>query len=178
MVFKEATENSRLTEMLMVNQKEDLKDIYKKWNDETVKIMKETCEQRKKKRKEGKELRIMRRKRKELKQQLDTERNQEKKMLIRRRREMIQHHITNKQKFESKQKVVKVAGEIMSKGIFNRNAYWDFMKQMKKNKNIRGTSINDKHGKRIDDPIRIKERYKEFYQELLTTREAKTEDER
>ena len=44
--FAEATENSKLTEMLG-NKKEDLKDIYKKWNDETIKIMKETCGQKK-----------------------------------------------------------------------------------------------------------------------------------
>ena len=57
---------------------------------------------------------------------------------------MIQQHIIKKQKLESKQKVIQVAGEITSKGIFNRNAYWDFMKRMKRNNNIKGTAVNDK----------------------------------
>ena len=47
-----------------------------------------------------------------------------------------------------------------------------------KKKYIKGRSVNDKEGNRVDDPVKVKERYKEFYSELLTTKEAETDDER
>ena len=90
---------------------------------------------------------------------------------------MIRQHITHNMKKESKRKAIKTAMKIKSKGVFNGTAYWEFKKSIDKPKKIKGTSINDKNGKRIDDPVKVKERYQEFYKELLTTRKPDNEEE-
>ena len=92
---------------------------------------------------------------------------------------MIQHHIISRNQQEKKQKVIQVANEIMEKGMFNRGAYWEFMKKVKsRNRMIKGRAINDEDGNRLDEPEKIRNRYAEYYKELLTTRKAVTEDER
>ena len=92
---------------------------------------------------------------------------------------MIQHHIIRRNQQEKKQKVIQVANEIMGKGIFNRGAYWDFMRKLNNKKRvIKGRAINDENGNRLNEPEKIKKRYAEYYKELLTTRKAVTNDER
>ena len=97
----------------------------------------------------------MRRKRKSLKDQFRKENNKEKRDILKRRRKMIMQHIVQAQKKESKQRVTSVAKKIMEKGVFNRAAYWDFMKSMTKNRKVKGTAVNDANGKRIDDTSKI-----------------------
>ena len=121
----------------------------------------------------------MRQKRRSLKEQIKTERNKQRRDTLSRRRKTIQQHIVRRRRYDNKQKVISVAEDILKKGIFNRTAYWDFARGMKgKKKYIKGRSVNDKEGNRVDDPVKVKERYKEFYSELLTTKEAETDDER
>ena len=115
----------------------------------------------------------------ELKLQMKKEGDQKKRELINRRRKMIKHHIIRRKQQENKQKVIEIANEIMGKGTFNRGAYWEFMRKVKtKKRAITGRAINDKDGKRLDEPEKIKNRYAEFYKELLTTKKAETNDER
>ena len=120
----------------------------------------------------------MRRKRKELRKSMSEEENKDIQMIYRRRRGMIQQHIIKAKKIEAGERVKTIAKEIMNKGIFNRTAYWDFMKGIPKKRIVKGTAVNDKDGKRIDDPTKIKERYEEYFKELLAVKKATNEDER
>ena len=175
--FKNATDNSHLTEL--VQNGSNIHQFYKQWSESTLNIMKSTCGQRRKAKIEPKEIRVMRRKRKTLKDQMIKSKNLKEKQLLNRRRKMIQQHIVRKRKVNNRKQIFQVARNIKDKGIFNRTAYWDFMKAMKgKRKFIKGRAINDKEGNRIDDPEKVKERYREFYAELLTTKEPETNEER
>ena len=176
--FTEATENTQLTHIVQ-NSEKPVNEIYKQWNDETLNIVKQVCGRKKKSKNELKEIRLMRQKRRRLKEQMKKERNMQKRIILDRRRKMIQQHIVRRRRYDNKQKVITIANDILNKGIFNRTAYWDFSRAMKgKKKYIKGRSVNDKEGNRLDDPVKVKERYKEFYRDLLTTKEAETEDER
>ena len=53
------------------------------------------------------------------------------------------------------------------------------MKKVKsRNRVIKGRAINDEDGNRLDEPEKIRNRYAEYYKDLLTTRKAVTDDER
>ena len=177
--FKEATESTQLTELVKKDESNDITEMYTKWNDKTLDIVKKTCGQKMTAKKELKEIRMMRRKRKKLKLEMRQEKEKTKIEIIKRRRIMIQQHIVERKKLESKQKVIQLAENIMCKGIFNRTAYWDFMRIVKSKKRmIKGRTVNDEQGNRINEPQKVRDRYGEFYKELLKTRKAETEDEK
>ena len=162
--FKETTEKTQLLELIKTEQNKDLKETYTKWNEKIIEIVRTTCAENKNKKRQIKEIRIMRRKRTELKKQLKKEKDRRKREFIKKRRKVIQQHIVRRNQKEKKQKVVQVANEIMGKGMFNRGAYWDFMKKIKSRKTvIKGRSINDENGNRLTEPEKIKNRYAQFY---------------
>ena len=175
--FQEATENTNFRK-IWENEQMEFDEKYTTWSRSAVEILKAACTRRKGSKAERKEIRIMRRKRKELKKCMIDEKNRNTYMIHQRRRDIIQQHIIKAMKVESGKKVEKVAKEIMNKGIFNRAAYWDFMKAIPKKRIVKGTAVNDKDGKRIDEPAKVKERYAEYFKELLTVRKARNEDER
>ncbi len=94
---------------------------------------------------------------------MNKEKNKDIQMSYRRRRGMIQQHIIKAMKIESSNRVKRIAKEIMDKGIFSRTAYWDFMKSIPKKRIVKGTAVNDKDGKRIEEPLKVKETYKEYF---------------
>ena len=49
---------------------------------------------------------------------------------------------------------------------------------MGKKRTIKGTAVNDKDDKRIDDPAKIKDRYLQYFQELLSVRKAVNDEEK
>ena len=175
--FEEATQKSNLQQIWEQNKDLKPEEKYTKWNDKVIEILRATCGKKKKKRKERKEIRIMRQKRKMLKVERRKENKQTKRSILKRRRDMIQHHIIRNIKRDSGEKTIKTARKIMNKGVFNGTAYWEFKKSMHKPTKIKGTSVDDKDGKRVDEPEKVKEVYKEFYKDLLTTKKAETEEE-
>ena len=144
--FREATNNSNLSEIWKENQEKQLKEIYTQWDQEVIRILKSTCGRKKKDRKEieTREVRMMRRKRATLKEDLQKENSTKVKSIIKKRREMIQQHIIYSRRKGSSRKALKVASKIMKGGAFNGSAYWDFKREIDKSKKvIKGTSIND-----------------------------------
>ena len=176
--FTEATENTNLTHIWEKESNNNAQEKYTSWSKETMNIVRTTCKKNKKQKRERKEIRIMRRKRKKLKDQLRKEKSSKAKDILKIRREMIQRHIVRSQMKESERKVTSVAKKIMEKGIFNRAAYWDFMKSVSNKRTVKGAAVNDADGKRIDEPAKIKGRYREYFEELLTIRKAETDEEK
>ena len=109
---------------------------------------------------------------------MNDETDKNKRKIIQRRRNLIQQHIIQATKRNGKDKVVAVAKSIKDKGLFNRAAYWEFMKTMRRKRVIKGAAVNDEEGKRIDDPEKIKDRYQQYFKNLLTVREAINKDEK
>ena len=87
--FKETTEKTQLLELITTDQSNNLKEIYSKWNEKIIEIVRRTCGEKNTKKREIKEIRVMRRKRTELKIQMKKEKDQRKRELIKRRRKMI-----------------------------------------------------------------------------------------
>ena len=174
--FKEATNEGSLTKIW--DERTNVQERYTKWNEEVIKIAQSVCKQRTKSQKENKETRIMRNKRKTLKEEMGKEKNKEKIEIIKRRRELIRDHLMGNKLKENKRRVLKIANEIKKEGIFNANAFWDFRRKMNKDKKIEGRSVNNKEGERQDQPETIKQVYKEYFEELLTVGEANTKEEK
>ena len=83
--FKETTEKTQLLELIKTEQNKDLKETYTKWNEKIVEIVRTTCAENRNKKMQIKEIRIMRRKRTELKKQLKKEKDRWKREFIKKR---------------------------------------------------------------------------------------------
>ena len=125
-----------------------------------------------------KEIRLLRMKRKLLKKVNKKNKDKQCIKMNKIRRKLLLQHIIDVKRWAEKEKIKKIADQIKWKGEFNPMAYWDFKKSMNKKSRIKGKSINDKNGNRIDDPERIKEVYKTHYKELLEVAEPRDEKEK
>ena len=176
--FQEKTEDTNLIEIWNGAEQENIQEKYTPWSKRVYQIALATCPQKQKKNVEKKEVKIMRRKRRILKIQMRNESKKDIRDIIQKRRKMIQQHIIQAKRKNNKEKVKAVAMNIKNKGIFNRTAYWDFMRSMRKKRTIKGTAVNDKDGKRIDDPAKVKDRYLQYFKDLLSVRKAENDEEK
>ena len=75
-------------------------------------------------------------------------------------------------------KIEKVVQEIRCcGGKLNGGAFWQMKKKMTKKKPENPHAVFNKEGVKVEDPVLIKDAYKEFYTDLLNTRIAETKEE-
>ena len=170
--FKEETNQGSLSQIW--KEEGSLQDKYNQWTEEVQKIAKKHFITRKKKKKQiNRTIRKLRRKRKELKLM----ENKENSEMIRARRRVLQQLIEEEAEKQEKRKVIRVANNIKKESGFDANAFWKFQERMKGRKSEPATAMIDEEGKVEEDPEKIKEIYKTFYQKLLKDREPEDEEE-
>ena len=82
-----------------------------------------------------------------------------------------------KKKQEMK-KITEIANKIKAEGGFDANAFWKHREMMTGRKKETATAMKTETGEIEEDPEKIKEIYRLFYQNLLKDREPDDEEEK
>ena len=96
----------------------------------------------------------------------------------RARRKVLQQIIDEELAKQERNRVIQIANNIKKEKGFDANAYWEFDKRMKKRNAEVATAMMDEKGNLEEDPGKIREIYKTFYQKLLKDREPENEEEK
>ena len=152
-----------------------LQEKYSEWSKEVSKIAESVYVKKKKRKKEMKAIRMLRRRKKEIKARFRKATAEEKGIYIRRKR-LINEHIENHQKEENKRRTIRVANRIKSEKGFDGSAFWEFRRQRTGRGKDTATSMKNEEGEIIEDPEEILKIYKDFYQKQLSGREMTTDD--
>ena len=147
---------------------------YSKWNKEVTDIAESIYVRKKKKKKELKAVRMLKRRKKEIKSKFSQATPQEKAIYVKRRK-LINEHIENHQREENKQRTISVANKIKREKGFDGGAFWEFNKRSKGKKKEAATAMKNERGEITENPEEIINIYKNFYEKLLAGREMKTE---
>ena len=142
------------------------------FNDTFIELKKKT--KKKKKRPANTIIRKLRRKRRILKNQ-ENEGNTE---MITARRKLLLQLIEEENEKQEKRRIIQTANNIKKESGFDANAFWKFQERSKGRKREPATAMIDEEGKVEEDPTKIKEIYKTFYEKLLQDREPEDEEER
>jgi hypothetical protein len=135
---------------------------------------KDTYLQKKKRKKEPKEVRILKNRKKEIKKKFESSTPEDRKILIMRKK-LINQHIENHRKVETKKRMMNLASEIKNEKGFNGGAFWEYKRRNSSRKREEMTAIKDENGHLEEDPQKILEIYQNFYQTLLKGKEMETE---
>ena len=152
-----------------------LQEKYSAWSEEVAKIAESVYVKKRKKKREMKAIRMLRRRKKEIKAKFK-EATSEEKVIYRRRKHLINEHIENHQKEENKRRTIRVANKIKSEKGFDGSAFWEFRRQRTGKGKDTVTSMKNEEGEIIENPEEILKVYKDFYQKLLSGREMTTDE--
>ena len=84
---------------------------------------------------------------------------------------MITGFINEIKQQQERSKVTKIAEKIRKDGGFDSNAYWKYEEKMKGKKKETATAMKDENGKIEEDPEKIKEIHRKYFEKLLKDRE-------
>lgn len=171
--YKKETEKGNLSQIWTNDG--SLQEKYDKWTSEIQKITAQHFITKKKKKKPiNRKIRKLRRKRKTLKSQ-ENETNKE---MIKARRTVLLQLIEEENEKQEKRRIIQTAKNIKKESGFDANAFWQFHERTKGKKSEPATAMKDEQGNLEEDPSKIKEIYRTFYQKLLKDSEPENEEER
>ena len=102
----------------------------------------------------------------------------EQKETIMSRRDLITEFIKEIKQNQERKKITETAIRIKKEGGFDANAFWKHDEMMKGRKKEPAVAIKNEKGEIEEDPEKIKEIYRNFYEKLLKDREPENADEK
>ena len=165
--FNESTEKGKLADIWKTEG--NLQNKYNQWNEKVKEIAKKhfTTDKRKKK-PINKTIRKLRRKKRLLKEKEGSTDNAS---ITKARIRLIEEFIEEEKIKQERSRVITIAKNIKKEKGFNGNAFWELSKRMQGRKSETVTAMYDESGNLEEDPAKIKEIYKTFYEKLLKDRE-------
>ena len=171
--FNEKTSKGELLAMWK-DEKETLIK-FSQWNEKVMEIAEETFKEKIKKKRERKEIRILKRKKKELEKRMVKVEKEEKEML-QKRRKLIDMHIEEYRRQDNAYKTQCVAKKIKSEKGFDGGAFWEYLKKVEGRRSEAVKALRNEEGVLEEDPEAMIEIYQNFYQKLLTGKAMKTKE--
>ena len=151
-------------------------ETFDEWKDEVNKIA-EKNKIKVKKQNKRKNIKILIRAKKMLRQEAKAATKEERYKLVARIK-MVEEEIEREDQKQYHSKLTKVVDKLQGKKGLNIPNMWDIMKKLKKKKEEPPTAIKSKDGKIVEDPESIKERYLEHFKEILKNKPAETDKEK
>ena len=171
--FMERTAKGELRQM-WEEEKETLAK-FSEWNGKVVKIAEETFKMKAKKKTERKEIRKLRRRKKELNIRMRDAKGAEKEMIIKRRK-LIDMHIEEYQRQDNAYKTQCIAKKIKSDRGFDGSAFWEYLNKIKGRKAEAAVALKDEEGVLVEEPDAMLEIYQKFYMKLLAGKPMETKE--
>ena len=158
-------------------EKGDIRESYKIWSDKVLQIRSGCCKRIKIK-KRWKVCRILTKAKKSITKELKTARDKERIKDLKERREILCKQIEQEEQKKENARLNKIVAEVKKAGGINSNTFWEVRKRLCGNKGVRPHAMKNKEGVLCEEADEIKQIHKEWFQELLETKEGTTEGEK
>ena len=155
------------------DESDNIEEAYVKWESKVMEIRKKNETTRKLTEKRvSKSMRLLLKEKKNLKKELAEQKTQEKMEKL----NQIKEQVLREEAESYYRRLTKTCAEIKVNGKFNSEGFWKLVKRMKRKKDEVPHAVLAKDGKKlITENQEILKRYGEYYEELLTTTNRKTE---
>ena len=149
-----------------------LEEVYAEWESKVMEIRKKNETTRKLTEKRvSKSMRLLLKEKKNVKKELAEEKTEEKM----ERLNQIKEQVLQEEKESYYRRLTKTCEEIRVNGKFNSGGFWKLVKRMKRKNDETPHAVQAKDGRKLTENQEILKRYGEYYEELLTTTNRKTE---
>jgi hypothetical protein len=171
---RQAIESKKVSEIF--EKSGSFEELYKEWKCEVDSII-ERNKVQVKANNPRRNIRLLIKKKKSLKKKAKNS-NHQKRITIKAALKDIEQEIEKERKEQFGNKISKVVDKLRSSKGINGPNMWDVLRKVKKRKEEPAVSIKSKEGQVLEDPEEIKQRYLEYFGELLKPVEARNEEER
>ena len=156
------------------NKSEQFEERYSKWSEMVVTAYQQSGRQTKQRKFGSKEERILQKQYKELRRLQRTERDRREE--LKTEIQQLKEEIAAAEGRRLNNKTVQIVQSMKTTGgNINPVKFWEVYKKLTtRRKEPETIAINDKNGKRVEEPSQILEVYKEFYKKLLTPQQNET----
>ena len=170
--FKERTSQVRLQDIWDKTDK-TTQEKYKEWNENIMKIAKESFQEQQQKKKEisWKKIKILMKAKRERQKALKKETNKQKKQMIKEQITYLIEYIQKTTKEEEGNKVRKIVDQLNREGLQSRT-FWKFREKMRRKDEEKRTAMKDENGRIQEEEEKIKEIYRNHYKNLLQGKQA------
>ena len=151
----------------------NIEESYKEWSKTIMKI-KESCSKKVKIRRSWKVNRKLTTEKKRIARELRKNLDKTQIQILKSRKKMILEEIEEEEKKKEYARITKVVEDVQRAGGVNSTTFMDVRKKIKRKSDELPHAMIDKEGKKCDHPEEIKSVYKEWYMDLLKTKEGET----
>ena len=155
------------------DESDDIEEVYEKWEKKVMEIRKKNETTRKLTEKRvSKSMRLLMKEKKKIKKEMKDGKTEEQMEKL----NMIKEQVLQEEAESYYRRLKKNCEEIKVNGKFNSGGFWKLAKRLKRKKDEVPHAVLAKDGKRLlTENMEIIERYGEYYEDLLTTTNRKTE---
>ena len=173
--FQETLDERKISNLI---DEKDIRKSYTKWSKQILAI-REKCSKKVKVRKMWKvnrELTTAKKRIKRLLRNRDLTRDEVEG--LKNRRKVILTLIEDEERIKEYSRITRIVEEVQKDGGVNSTTFWKVLRKIRGKQRDLPHVILDKNGKKCEDPEDIKRAHVEWYQELLTTKEGVTTEEK
>ena len=148
-----------------------LQEKYDQWEKTVMQVRKKNEQVRKKyKKRISKAMRLLQREKKKLREEIKMTKDEEKFEQLKR----IKQQIIQEEEESNYRKLKKATEEIRIDGKFSSGGFWKLVKRMKNKNEEPPHAVESKEGEMLTETEQIINRYREYYEDLLTTTNRRT----
>ena len=104
--------------------------------------------------------------------------SQENRIILKNRLKLIDQHILNESKARHRKKIDKIVQSLRANGGVHGPNFWEVRRRILGKKEEAPAAVKDRDGSKLETTDKILERYKNYYQDLLTTNPAQDIEEK
>ena len=174
--FEEEIEHEKISEII---EEESFNDTYTRWSERVIEIASRNQKKKKIKRDGRINKKLLNAKKKILRALRRDKMRQEEREELKRRRDMISEYIEEEEKTKKFARVNKIVAKIKEEGGLNSSTtFGEFQRRLRGKKMGTGHAVEDENGVKQENPEKIKGTYVKYFKQLLTTMEARDEQEK
>ena len=106
------------------------------------------------------------------------EKNKKDIAILKKRKQLIHGHLEEERKQENRRRVEKTVQEVKEAGGVDSTTFWDVKRRLSGRRKVEVAAILDENGNKHEDIEEIKDVYKRYFKQLLTTYKGQTPGEK
>ena len=174
--FEKEVNEAKISEIIDCDS---FQESYSLWSNKVMEITDRHSTQKKSKKKESKTNRLLIRSKHRVTKQLKQKYIHKHTLnILKKRKQLIQEHIDNERRQESKRRVEATVKSVKENGGVDSATFWEVKKRLMRTTTNEIAAIMDEDGVKQEGEAEIKEVYKRYFSKLLATKPAVTEEEK
>ena len=175
-IFEVECKHNQISKLIKEGEKSQ--ESYTEWSEKVKELMRKNETIVRDRINTSKDYRKLHKIEKDIKRKIrKTRTTEEERKILRTRRDLIRQHMEQENQKQHARKINKIVEEIKKSGGIDSEVFWKVKRKLENKPNEERTVVYNDKGEKIENSEEIKDVYANYYEQLLKTPEAETEEE-